>query len=66
MFACCQERKLLMMPSLSIRVSAPDRNMGKQLWDSSLHVADEAEQSIGFKHLKWEFPIAVNACAANC
>ena len=33
--------------------------MGKELWDSRLRVDDEAEQSIDFKHHKWEFPITV-------
>ena len=40
--------------------------MGKQLWDSRLRVDDEAEQSIDFKHRKWEFPIAAKVRDVNC
>ena len=59
-----QEREFIMLLASSIRVSAPDRNMGKQLWDSLPH--DEAGQSIDFKHRKWEFPITVKVRAVNC
>ena len=41
-------------------------NMGKQLWNTLLRVDDEAEQSIVFKHRKWEIPITAKVCAANC
>ena len=41
-------------------------NMGKQLWNALLRVDDEAEQSIGFKHRKWKFPITAKVRAANC
>ena len=40
--------------------------MGKLLWDSRLHVDDEAEQLSGFKHRKWDYPIMVKVCAATC
>ena len=53
-----QDRELLMLPSLPVRVSVPEHNMDKQLWDSRLCIDDEAEQSINFKHRKWEFRIA--------
>ena len=60
--ACGQERELFMLPA----PSAPDRNIYKQLWDSLLCVDDEAEQSIDFKHRKWEFPTTAKVRAANC
>ena len=44
------------MPMLQAPVSAPYRNMGTQLW----------EQSINFKHRKWEFLITAKVLAANC
>ena len=43
--------------NLLIRVAKGCTHMGKRLWDSRLRVDDEAEQSIDFKHRKWEFPI---------
>ena len=39
--------------------------MGKGLRDSRLRVDDEAEQSIDFKHRKWEFPIMAKVRAPN-
>ena len=62
---CGQERELLVLPASPnpVRATAPDRNMGKYLWDSRLRVDDEAEQWIDFK---WEFPITVKVRAATC
>ena len=51
---------------LKPRVSVSDLNMDKQSRDSRLRVYDEAEQSIGFKHRKWEFPITAKVHAAHC
>ncbi len=62
---CGQEHELLMLPAPPVRVSAPDRNMGKQLWDLRLRIDDDAGQSIDFKHRKWEFPITAKV-GANC
>ena len=56
---CGQERELLMLP-------APDQNMDKQLWGSSLRVDDELEPLIDFKHRKWEFLVTANVRDANC
>ena len=66
--ACGRERELSMLPTHihTVRISAPDRNMGEQPWDSILRVDDEAEQSIDFKHRKCEFPIAAKVRAAKC
>ena len=58
-----QECGFIMLLASSIRVSAPGRNMGKQLWDSRLH--DEAGQSVDFKHRNWEFTIMAKVHAAN-
>ena len=63
---CGQERELIMLSARPVRVGAPDRNMGKQLWHSRLRVDDEAEQLIDFKHRKWEFPIMTKVCDAKC
>ena len=41
-------------------------DLDNQLWNSSLRVDDEAEQSIGFKHREWEFSITAKVRAANC
>ena len=61
-----QDRELLMLPSLPVRVSVPEHNMDKQLWDSSLHINDEAEQPINFKHSKWGFPIMAKVRTGVC
>ena len=67
---CGRERELLILPATPVRVSAPDRSMGKRLWDSKLRADDQAKQSIDFKHRKWEFPISATCSAkvlvANC
>ena len=60
-----QERELIMLPAPSVRISAPDRNMGKRLWDSSLRVDNKAEQSIDFKRRKWEAAIAAKVRAVD-
>ena len=43
-------------------LGAPGRSMDKQLWDSRLRIDGEsvAEQLIGFRHQKCEFPITAN------
>ena len=69
MRACDQERELL--PPPPVRASGLDRNMGKQLWEPRLRADDEAEQSIDFKHRKWEFPVTtkvrtVDECLRVC
>ena len=65
---CGKERELIMLylPALPVRANAPDRNMGKRLWDTRLLVDDEVEQPINFKHRKWAFPITAKVRAANC
>ena len=60
-----QEHELLTL-ARPVRVSDPDCDMDKQLWESHLSVEDEAEQSIDFKHCKWGFPITAKVRAANC
>ena len=69
---CGRERELLILPATPVRISAPDRKMGKQLWNSSTRVNEEAERSITFKHRKWKFPITakvlrtVDECLRTC
>ena len=60
-----RERELLMLPAPRVRVGAPDRNIDKRLWDSSLRVDNKAEQSIDFKRRKWGFPITTKVRDAN-
>ena len=60
-----QERELLMLPAPAIRVSAPVRNIGRRVRDPHLRVGHESEQSVNFKHRKWEFPITTKVRAAN-
>ena len=59
-------RELFILQLPPVRSSASQRNMVKGLWDSRLRVDNEAEQSIDFKHRKWEFPITAKVGAANC
>ena len=61
-----QGRDWLMLAAPHVHISAPYRNMYIQLWNSSLRVDDEAEQSIGFKNREWEFSITAKVRTANC
>ena len=61
-----QERELPMVGGTPARANVPRRNMAVQLWDTSLCVDDEAEQTIDCKHSKWEFPIPAKVRTANC
>ena len=54
-----------MLSATPVRASAPDRGIGKQLWDSRVRVDNEAKQLIDFKHRKWEFPITTKVRDAN-
>ena len=58
---------LLTVPGTSVRAG---RNMSTQLLELSMPADDEAEQvtstCIDFVRQKWEIPITVEVCAANC
>ena len=66
---CGHARELLMLPPPLVRVKPKPyygiTGMDKQMWDPRLRVDDEAEQSIDFKHRKWEFPLTTKVRAAN-
>ena len=62
---CGQKRELLMPPAPRVRIGAPDRNMDKRLWDSSLRVDNKAEQSIDFNRRKWEAAITAKVRAVD-
>ena len=54
-----------MLPAPRVSVGAPDRNIDKRLWDSSLRVDNKAEQSIDFKRRKWEAAITAKVRAVD-
>ena len=59
-------RELFILQPPPVSFSASDRNMGKQLWDSRLHVHDEAEQSIDFTgKVCCELLVNVYVCVKN-
>ena len=62
---CGQEREFIMPSATLVRASAPDRGIGKQLWDLRVRVDNEAKQSIDFKNRKWEFPNTTKVRDAN-
>ena len=65
MCVCGQEREFIMPSATLVRASAPDRGIGKQLWDLRVRVDNEAKQSIDFKNRKWEFPNTTKVRDAN-
>lgn len=54
-----------MLPDTCVRVSTQGHNVTKQLWNSSLQVDNEADQTIDFKHCKSQFFLTAKVRAAN-